>query len=536
MVHVIILAGGSITGKLVFLRSRCPSPALIPVNTRPLAAYVVEFYAAQKGFSVHLAVNADVADAVLAELGMPEDRYSLKRLSDTPGVVDSLANAIQDIPHDGDIIVNLVTTVPTRLVQHEEVLVASQSTRSSSWSGVNFDSENPLFSFKSAPQALPSHAFTGVFRCSRTSLEAALASVTIRNDLLAVVEQLQSRQPLRYTQCDWVDCGHETNYYEAKSRLISSRSFNRVQVSLEDGVLRKCSQNAEKLKREVEFTQMLPASIEVYFPRVLTRHEAASDAPATVELEYYGYPTVAEYFLYWNLSSDNWRRMFSRLQSVLRRFKTFPYSIGQSAFRDFYLEKTSQRVACFLETLDPDLRRMLEGEITVNGRVCRPYASLTSDLQSRLDKMYRDQDFCVMHGDFCFSNILYDVPSGIVRLIDPRGSFGEQCVGVYGDQKYDCAKLAHSAEYGYDFIVNGLYTVQRAGKAIDYAIATRECGPLVAALSRSLIAELGYDHEEIALLTSLQFLSMCPLHSEDLSRQIALFAHGLLLLHTCLDD
>lgn len=536
MVHVIILAAGSISGKLSFLRSRCPSPALIPINTRPLAAYVMEFYAAQKGMSVRLVVNADVAEAVLAELGVPEGRYGLMPLSETSGVLGSLTQAIQDIPHDDDIIVNLVTTIPTRLVQDEEVLIANQSTRSSYWSGLNLDSEHPVFCFKSTPQALPSHAFTGVFRCSCARLGTAIESASNENDLLAVVEQLQCRQPLRYTQCEWIDCGHETNYYEAKSRLISSRSFNRVRVSLEDGVLHKCSQDAVKLKREIDFFQMLPASIEVYFPRILSRQEAASGLPAAVESEYYGYPTVAEYYLYWDLSSDNWRRMFSRLGSVLRRFKMSPYSIGQSAFRDFYLEKTVQRVESFLESLDPDLRRLLDGDITVNGRVCRPFSAMTGELKSRLTGMYRDQDFCVMHGDFCFSNILYDIPSGIVRLIDPRGSFGEQCVGIYGDQKYDLAKLAHSAQYGYDFLVNGLYSINQSGNSIDYSLATRECGPLVASLSRGLIDELGYDSDEIALLTSLLFLSMCPLHSEDSTRQLAMYVHGLRLFNICLEN
>jgi len=113
MIHVIILAAGPISGKLGFLRSRCPSPALIPINTRPLAAYALQFYAEQKGVSVHLVVNANVAEAVRAELGVAEGRYALKPLHGTSGVIDSLTQAIQDIPHD-DIIVNLVTTIPIR--------------------------------------------------------------------------------------------------------------------------------------------------------------------------------------------------------------------------------------------------------------------------------------------------------------------------------------------------------------------------------------------------------------------------------------
>lgn len=376
MPHVVILAAGSVSGKLSFLHSRCPSPALIPVNTRPLAAYVMEFYAAHTECHVHLVVNADAAEAVIAELGMQAGRFTLKPLSETSGVVDSLAQAIKDIPDDDEIIVNLVTTVPTRFVQEDEVLVASQSTRSSHWSGVILDSATPLFYLKAAPQARPSHAFTGVFRCSCVRLQAALKATLDGTDLLAVVEQLQKCHLLHYMPCKWIDCGHETNYYDAKSKLISSRSFNRVQVSLENGVLRKASQDGEKLRREVEFIETLPPSIEVYFPRIISRQAAASELPASVESEYYGCPTVAEYYLYWDLSADNWQRMFSRLRSVLQRFKAIPHSISPAVFRDFYLEKTSRRVDRFLAELAPDLRKIVEGPITINGRICRPFASL----------------------------------------------------------------------------------------------------------------------------------------------------------------
>jgi hypothetical protein len=536
MPQVIILAGGSISNKLGFLRSRCPSPALIPINTRPLAAYLIDFYGKQKDCSVYLVVNADVAETVRAELGASNGRYELRSLVETSGVVDSLTQAIKDILDDEDVIVNLVTTVPTQLVQLNEVLVADQLSQSSYWSGVIFESKQPVFTFKSTPRPASSHAFTGVFRCSAAHLHAAIKATANLKDLLAVIEKLQGVHALRYTTCEWIDCGHETNYYEAKSRLISSRSFNRIRVSLEDGVLRKSSENDVKLQREIDYIQMLPPSVEVYFPRILTHRESTSNVPGSVKTEYYGYPTVAEYFLYWQLSPDNWRRMFSRFKSILQRFKTFPYSIGQSAFQDFYLGKTSQRVGQFLKLLDPDLRQILEGETIVNGHLCRPFSTLEHEIRARLVCMYHERDFCIMHGDFCFSNILYDVPSGIVRLIDPRGSFGEWCVGIHGDQKYDLAKLKHSAEYGYDFFVNGLYSLRCNGRNLDYTLAARECSPLVAELSLNIIAELGYKNADIELLTSLLFLSMCPLHAEDSTRQLAMYAHGLRLLNICLKN
>lgn len=533
--HVIILAGGSISNKLGFLRSLCPSPALIPVNTRPLAAYLVDFYTTQKTSDIRLAVNAEVADTVQTELGGVHEKYTLFRLGPTKGVVESLALACADLPDADNVIVNLVTTVPTRLVQNDEVLLAQDSSRSGHWSGVVLSTGRVKFSYKSNPLSEPSQAFTGVFACAVSALKSALRATTIKTDLLAVVAQVHTQIPLRFTVGDWIDCGHETNYYEAKAQLISSRSFNRIRVSLDDGVLTKQSAHGEKLAREMGYMQMLPPAIRVYFPRILSATPASSGTPATAQMEYYGYPTVAEYYLYWDLSGDNWRRLFSRLHSALHRFSTHPYSISPTAYVEFYFQKTTQRIEAYIRQLPPELRNTLEKDLTINGRHCQPFAALAKATQTRISTMYREKDFCIMHGDFCFNNILYDVPSGIVRLIDPRGSFGEHCVGIYGDQKYDLAKLKHSAEYGYDFLVNGLFTLKREGVKIDYALATRACGPLVAELSQGLTADLGHDNGDIDLLTSLLFLSMCPLHAEDANRQLAMYAHGLHLLNRCLE-
>jgi len=536
MIHVIILAGGSISGKLGFLRSRCPSPALIPVNTRPLAAYLVEFYASQKDCRATLVVNADVADAVRAELGGLREKFTLFPLGPTNGVVDSLAQVLDGLPDKGEVIVNLVTTVPIRLAQAREVLLANESTQSGHWSGVIATGKKPKFSLKSAPLAQPSHAFTGIFRCSMSAIKAAVSETATRNDLLAVVRQVQAGLPLRYVTGDWIDCGHETNYYDAKAKLVSSRSFNRIQVSLVDGVLSKQSNHSEKLAREVSYMEMLPAAIRVYYPRVLAWSPAAKNAPATVQMEYYGYPSVAEYYLYWELSPDNWRRLFSRLEAALWRFASFPAAISQSAFADFYFARTVERMEQYHASLPKPLRAVLDREIVVNGRPCRPWRVLAPKVKARLAAMYREKDFCVMHGDFCFNNILYDVPSGVVRLIDPRGSFGERSVGVYGDQKYDLAKLNHSAVQGYDFLVNGLFTLQHRGKVFAYTLASRECGPLVAELARRLVTSLGHDNREIDLLTSLLFLSMCPLHADDPARQLTMQVHGLQLLNQVLDS
>ena len=536
MNNVIILAGGEISQKLGFLKSACKSPALIPVNTKPLASYLIDFYKNQHSLQIHLAVNAEVALQVQEELGVSGKDYSLVELSNTDSPIDSLKQAVKNLSGDGDVVVNLVTTIPDRMISSGEVFLSHSLTKSEQWSGISLDYEQPRFSYRNAPLSDKTHAFTGVFRCALQDLKDALAEVSNESDLLSLIECLEAKKLARYILVSWIDCGHETNYYDAKAQLISSRSFNQISISMEDGILRKNSQKIRKLSQEADYIEMLPKKIEIYFPRILGKSIFSSTDYGYIDFEYYGYPTVAEYFLYWDLTNEGWRRLFGRLQHTLKRFKEYPYSISHSAHHNFYFKKTVDRVHAFFESLDEGLKRILSNKVIINEVICEPFEGLLEKLSFRLSELYCENDFCIMHGDLCFSNMLFDVPSGIIRLIDPRGSFGDECVGIYGDQKYDLAKLKHSAVYGYDFIVNGLYQLDANGKLFSYKLASRSSTDMVARLTSSLVDELGYKNRDIDLITSLLFLSMCPLHTESPKRQLVLYIHGLLLLNNCLKD
>ena len=59
----------------------------------------------------------------------------------------------------------------------------------------------------------------------------------------------------------------------------------------------------------------------------------------------------------------------------------------------------------------------------------------------------------VVHGDLCFSNIMYDSRMNVIKVIDPRGLNNKQELTIYGNQTYDLAKLCHSLIGLYDFII-----------------------------------------------------------------------------------
>jgi hypothetical protein len=535
MATVLIIAGGDISNKLPFLRVESPCPALVPLNTRPLASYVIEYYRARH--DVHLFVDQEFCNDVTAELAPQRHGYTLHGVQRGQGVVDTLQQALVIVADATDIIVNLVTTIPVADPEMNEVQGGRLPVHSTTaWSALSLVQDEPLhFYAKGDNRPAESLAFTGVFRLTADVLNRATQFVASQKDLLLVVQQATQFCQLKLKEVEWIDCGHETNYYRSRAALINSRSFNRLRVDTSRGTIIKSSSDRGKLSREVSYYQTLPNQLRVLFPRLVSVSGGDGQVDS-YEMEYYGYPNIAEYLLYWNLSKDNWWRCFDGLHSTLSFFRQHPASIGPASYQNFHWKKTVDRIEQYLSQLEPSLSAsLMSASLQISGELHPPLSQLLVDAEKVITQGYREDEFSTVHGDFCFNNILYDVASGVIRLIDPRGSFDSSTAGTLGDRRYDLAKLAHSAIGHYDYMVNGLFHVSHAGsKSFDVKIGLRANAAWLEEMTRWLILEQKADAREINVMTALLFLSMCPLHSDDDQRQLAFFLRGIQLLNQSL--
>lgn len=137
----------------------------------------------------------------------------------------------------------------------------------------------------------------------------------------------------------------------------------------------------------------------------------------------------------------------------------------------------------------------------------------------------------LVHGDFCFSNILYDARAERVRVIDPRGLDGAEAFSAAGDLRYDIGKLHHSAVGQYDTILAGRYDLIRDG-TLDFRFTVAETAATRAVRDAFLargFAGLTPDQAAAPAISVLLFLSMLPLHADDPARQTALLANALRL-------
>jgi hypothetical protein len=150
-----------------------------------------------------------------------------------------------------------------------------------------------------------------------------------------------------------------------------------------------------------------------------------------------------------------------RPRSFRRRYpRRFPRFFR--AFPDYarltYLDKTLQRLAAYAAQAGVDL----DAPWTLNGRAAPALRAIAHDAAEALMAAELAPSF--LHGDFCFSNILFDFRAGRVKTIDPRGTDALGRPSRFGDLRYDLGKLAHSVLGLYDFIVAGFYLLQANGR------------------------------------------------------------------------
>lgn len=149
-------------------------------------------------------------------------------------------------------------------------------------------------------------------------------------------------------------------------------------------------------------------------------------------------------------------------------------------------------------------------------------------LVDRLYKTLRFEQF--IHGDYCFSNILFDSSNYNFKLVDPRGRLNNEPT-IYGDPRYDIAKLRHSIAGFYDFIVHGLFRLKENKTGFEYEIKTSVDYSILEMIFNKYAELNGYNPQEIKFIEGLLFLSMIPLHKDNFSRQKVFYLKAIELLN-----
>jgi hypothetical protein len=195
-----------------------------------------------------------------------------------------------------------------------------------------------------------------------------------------------------------------------------------------------------------------------------------------------------------------------------------------------HIKKTQDRI------LDleghPVLGSLVTSALTVNGKKMPSLKAFSAALPKlcRVGGILKPVPFTLIHGDFCFSNILFDTRMRLAKLIDPRGSFGVP--GIFGDPRYDLAKVLHSSSGKYDLVKSNQFFAIVEGTKLDYSIYTKPIHETAAKFFNEILSEsFADDFKQAELIEALLFASLISLHNESLHHQIAFLGIALTKLN-----
>jgi hypothetical protein len=321
----------------------------------------------------------------------------------------------------------------------------------------------------------------------------------------------------------WLDFGLVNSYYRSKSYLTTQRVFN--DLSINRFSVRKSSADKKKMFAEAMWFKNTPKNLKPFLPALW---DFGYDGDkGYYEIEYFYSNTLSDLYVFGNQPLFVWKGILSACNLFITNclINKSIASVDLEYFNDkLYYEKTFARLKIY--ALEENLS--LEKPWMINGLKVPSLNEIVLEMNAAIANPEM-KHMCLMHGDFCFSNILYNFKTQSIKVIDPRGLDFEGNETIYGDVRYDVAKLAHSVLGLYDYIIGGCFTYQEENRyTIEFNIHAE---PYIAEIQdffkSQVFGDMNLDQLCTYPILVHLFLSMLPLHRDNPNRQKAMLANAL---------
>lgn len=366
----------------------------------------------------------------------------------------------------------------------------------------------------------------GCFGLSSVSLLLKKLQTTKRFE--DAIRSIDSKEKLARVKIrSWMDFGHINTYFQSRSKLTTERSFNTLEVK--HGCVKKTGLPSQKIIAERKWYQGLPTSFRCFSPQLIDFGKGKDGIPYYTT-EYLPIPPLNEIFVHGRNSSTFWQRTLRLCTDYLKKCHNYSTpGLDQNQINAEFMRLARDKTRARLELFEAQNKWFkIDKPINLN-KCCLPSIQEITDVCVKLLENTKPIPG-LLHGDFCFSNILYDSRSGIIKLIDPRGLDSDGNFSNVGDIRYDMAKLSHSVIGLYDFIVSGAFDCRMnsgvSRTELDLNIFTEE---RIEKIQKEFLASNNGDvlSGTAALpMVVLLFFSMLPLHNDNPERQVAFLANG----------
>ena len=527
--------------RMLSLTDNC-AKSMIPIASKPLISYLLDQLIAENMKDVVIIVGYK-KETIIDYVNMfYKDSLNItfveqKELLGLGHAIYEVTKQVDLSPYSGIFIMlgdAIFTTNSIYNFNGNSFIACKEMPDYSRWCIAVKDSNNKLVKLLDKPQSMPdiNLALVGAYYFKDTTLfiqsvQAAIQSgITIKNEyqISTAIEIYNNDDKIEILTLenndDWLDFGELDKYNENKKKINQSRFFNDIQYT-NDTVLKKSELNKRKIQREIMWYLAMPSKLKNYFPEMTSYN--LEDSNPEYAIKYCDGNTIQEMWLYSNFNDEKWIQILGRVLNIIKEFRksSNEHTIN---FYDFINKQITNRL-----DIDKFFNDKTEKIITINDKTYNMTKLKKFFINYLKDSKIRfsDSNSYICHGDMVFSNIIYNITTNEVKLIDPRGDFCDNI--IYGDSRYDIAKLAQCIIGDYDYIVNNLFSLTKNG----YTIYMSKEADLKNLLFSYITKD--FDRKDVLFLTAIQFMTMIPLHRENKNHQIMMRYKAIEILNMLME-
>lgn len=510
---IIINSGSYITSEFQSEIGKLP-PCLLPIGNKKLIEHQVNLLSKYYSEDIFVTLPEDF------ELYL-EDKNLFKRLNIDIIWVDSQWSLAESVlVAISTIALTQSIDSPVRML-HGDTLLYDFPRNKDDLLGVGKSSESYPWQVEN-----DIHQFVWCGYFSFSSITLLLQCLAInKHDFVAAVNMYRSKCNVeQFYFEEWLDLGHINTYFKSRAKLTTQRSFNHLEIY--NNQVKKSGCPSVKIEAEAKWFVNIPVHLKRFVPQLISYNIEENNT--FYQLEYLPLLPLNELFVHGRKEPFSWLNIAeqiddflhqSKINSIRSRSNSIYFNI-EDEFRDLVIGKTYQRLDIFTKQYDFDIQR----QIVFNGEKQPSVKDLISIcIENCLSLPIVPS---ILHGDLCFSNILFNSRQDQLKLIDPRGITSKNKISIYGNQIYDYAKLLHSAVGLYDFIIAGKYSYYEEDKYkfnLKFSI-NKELLAIQDIFIQQFCREFSF--QKINYLIVLLFISMIPLHKDNEKRQKAMLANA----------
>lgn len=304
-----------------------------------------------------------------------------------------------------------------------------------------------------------------------------------------------------------------------KKCSIITRSYNDITFE-GDRVIKGVAQ--DRYLKEIEWFLEAEKRIPKNIPLIFTSIENPIVRKNNENLIYYEMQAINGNNLYqWSMDNrDMAEETFDKVISLIMLIHQEFVEVNHDDIIMMYYLKPKKAIENFImkKKIDPD-------SLKVNGFLIKNPIVMLDKVFGEFREKLLDTKYSFIHGDLTMSNILVDQDEKLY-LIDPRGTFGN--TKIYGDVRYDIAKLFYSIVGNFDSLNSGKFKYEYNLEANDHLFSIDSNG--FSTYGEKMLNLFKEDSDIIKYIHTTIWLSLIPHMSENNNQQLCAFCNGIYLL------